>query len=1167
MKKVTLIKVAAAVLISAVLPVISVFASGFADTINNLVYSLEGVVDYANTNQKERFHQRMDEMPDEMRVILPFEVNGENRVFVSNDGSDLNDGSFEKPFKTVKRALKWVENIDASVRKKGMVIYLREGTYTVTDSLKMNGKHSGGYDAPLYISAYNNENVTFTSSNAIAIKDFVPVTDEEIKSRFYPEVREKIVEVSLKDYGITEYGTVFCQERDYQEQTTDPVLFCGEEQMTLARYPNNGVLRVGERVDDPAVHEAQPEGEKTFEWTMADDRAFNWKTLDETRVFAYFAYNYIPEYKKILALNKEKNTATVLGQFGTVNQRVFRTTAENTYYFYNVLEELDAEGEWYLDRKTGKLYIYPPSYSDENSIIYLSVKDNNIFEGSDIKNVVFNKIEFKNIVAAAINITYSDYIVVQNCKFINCSTGAVYLDCCTNSGVTTCYFLACPGNAVSMMQERYEDPYVYDLVPRNNFIQNNYIEGGKDKYSKFMSRGNGVVISHNLGVDSTHGHFGGDGINWYLEYNESVGGDKLQHDGAPYYTSGSVGDYIVARYNYLHHPSDLPMRGRGLYFDEGGSYFLAYGNIVHGGDYGSFAHNGKFGSWYNNIFLENRKAAATSANYFSNYKKHRERAFYTHETSWYCMANRHAIDPTVYNWIKIFPEHMEYFDNIYEYHDFLRSNPPNEMGEVEKWLLDANFFYLANNLHLGGGHEISLTARDTIIDENNFEVTKEDFADYDNGDFTVVNQKILDKMPGFEQIPMKKIGLIKDCDMWRDLKMGEFKTPMFPKSGYENRIAPADISFEWLKVSGASFYRLIIAEDENFENIVYDTVLGQPYAVVDLQPDKHYFYKIIAQSMAMCLDYEEVESEVYEFYTMTTDEANLVSKAEKKELRERLKFAKDLHDRIIEGTEPGQYPAGTKFDFLSYINNATAYMEETNVQGYIDDKLTELNRKIFDVQKTVKPGIVVPVDTNAANWEKVMSTEVAGGQDKAIKLENDAEGNLIMNTLMDRNVFIKNNQTIPYGAFATVKIKIDSLESWHMFAGIAFDGAFNGLSANNLYSLILSKDSAGEYSAEMQKYKREAGQTEFLTVPNDGIIKPGEWCDVAIGTIPTDEGTRFVVIVNDRLVYDYVDTFDNECYYTDSCFMSHRSSDTSQTEFAKSDLTYDEIMAIVNAAK
>ncbi len=1163
MKKKFLIKIIAAIAVCA-LPIANAYAEGFADTINNLVYTLDGVVDYNNTNSKERFHQRMDEMPDEIRVVLPFEVTGENCIFVSNDGSDSNDGSFEKPFKTVKRALKWVENIDAAVRKKGMVIYLREGTYTITEALKMNGKHSGAYDAPLYISAYNGENVTFTSSTAIPAADFKPVSDEAIKSRFYPEARESIVEVDLKDYGITDYGTLFSQERDYMTQTVDPVLFCDNEKMTLARYPNNNLLRVGERVDDPAVHEAQPDGEKSFEWKMADDRALNWATLDDTRVFAYFAYNYIPEYKRILAIDRDNLTATVRGQFGTVNQRVFRTTAENTYYFYNVLEELDTEGEWYLDRKTGKLYMFMPSYCSEDSVFYLSIKDNNIFDGNDMNNVVFNGIEFKNIVSKAINVTYGDYIVVQNCRFINCSAGAAYLDYCTNSGVTTCYFLGCPGNAVSMIQERYEDPYVYDLVPRNNFVQNCFIEGGRDTYSKIMVRANGAVISHNSAIDSTHGHFTGDGINWYLEYNESAGGDKIQNDGAPYYTGGSAGDYIIARYNYLHHPSDKPEYGRGLYFDEGGSYFLAYGNVLHGGDYGSFAHNGKFGSWYNNIFLENRKAAATSANYFSNYLKHRERAFYTHESSWYCMANRYAIDPTVYRWIKTFPEHQPYFENIYAYHDFINNNPTDEMGEVEKWLLEANYFYLANNLHLGGGHEIATTSRDTIINENNYEVKKEDFADYDNADFTVINPELLDKMPGFEQIPMKKIGIIKDCDMWRNLKMGEFKDPMFPKKEYEKRVSPADVNFEWLKVTGASFYRLIIAEDENFETVVYDTVLPQPYATVDLQPDKHYFYKIIAQSKAMCFNFEEVESEIYDFYTMTTEEANKVSRAEKKELRIRLLKAQEICNAIVEGTEPNQYPEGTKLEFQAYINNATAYMEKTNVQGYIDDKLVELNRKIFDVQKTVVPGTVVQIDTNADKWEKLVSSTVAGGQDKAIELVNDESGNLVLNTLMDRNVFVRNKQVIPYGSFATIKIKPDSLESWHLFAGLAFEKASNGLSSNDLYSIILSKDSNTNYSIELQKYKNEAGQTEFLTLVNDGIIKPGEWNDVAIGTIPCEDGTRFVAIANGKILYDYFDSFDNGCYYTESYFTVHRSVENNKSEFAKSDMTYEEIISVIN---
>ena len=31
------------------------------------------------------------------------------------------------------------------------------------------------------------------------------------------------------------------------------------------------------------------------------------------------------------------------------------------FYFLNVLEELDQPGEWFLDRKTGVLYFWPPA--------------------------------------------------------------------------------------------------------------------------------------------------------------------------------------------------------------------------------------------------------------------------------------------------------------------------------------------------------------------------------------------------------------------------------------------------------------------------------------------------------------------------------------------------------------------------------------------------------------------------------------------------------------------------------------------------------------------------------------------------------------------------------------------------------------------------------------
>jgi len=38
------------------------------------------------------------------------------------------------------------------------------------------------------------------------------------------------------------------------------------------------------------------------------------------------------------------------------------------YYAFNLLEEIDAPGEWYLNRSTGMLYLYPPTDPDASTI-------------------------------------------------------------------------------------------------------------------------------------------------------------------------------------------------------------------------------------------------------------------------------------------------------------------------------------------------------------------------------------------------------------------------------------------------------------------------------------------------------------------------------------------------------------------------------------------------------------------------------------------------------------------------------------------------------------------------------------------------------------------------------------------------------------------------------
>ena len=1130
----------------------SVYAKTFSETLDNAVKARNGLIDYSNMNTEERFKARRAESPEEWDVIMPFENKGEYTIYVSPDGNDRNRGTVDSPLKTVDAALNRVAQLDAGVRKKGVTIYLRKGEYTAHKSFGMNGKHSGAKDMPLFISSYNNENVEITSSDVIPLKDFKPVTDNSVLQRFYPDVRDKIVEVNLKDYGITEYGSIYyLSEYNKTYSKVQRQLYLDNEQLTLARYPNNETLRIGQGLYFGPMSSKDDYGQG-FEWTMADDVPLNWVNTGDIGVLGYFSYNYNPDYHRVISFDREKMSARCAGMLLWPDSGI-RTTTENTYYFYNVLEELDSEGEWFLDKYTGKLYLYPPEYAEEDSKIYLSTGENNLFEMKDTENVIFNGITFKNSAAKGINAENGKHIVVQNCKFSNLGSGGVYMTSCFGSGVTTSYFNACKTKAA-------------DLTNGGQcFIQNCMLEGGEME-SKFRVSCDCGVMSHNFVMDSTHGVFAGSGLNWYLEYNESVGGNKLQGDGGEFYTGGVLNTYMVCRYNYFHHPrATAGTYGRQLYFDEGGSNAICYNNIMQGGDYGSFNHNGKEGTYYNNIFVDTKKAAATSGNYYGQYVSFRQRALYTHSFSWWWMANAKKYDVTEYEWIRSYPEQEEYYDYIYKHHDFLKNNPTTEMGDAERWLLTANYFCIKNNILVNTENEINSNSLDTIINENNVSASHESFKDFSKGDFTVTDENVLKQIPDYEQIPMEKIGLIKDCDMWRNLKMGECKKPSYPKSGYENRVSPQGIFVSWQRVSGAPFYKLIVAEDENFEHIVLEQEVNVNNAKINLEPGKRYYFKVIATAMSRTLDYAESESPVSDFYTMTVEEANSVMKAEKKELRSAIAAAQRLCEAVIEGEQIGQYPVGTKQDLQMFINSALKYMEETNIQGYIDSKEAEVYRKMFDVQKNVILGNVVKLSADAAQWEKVENDETPGGQAKAIKIENGSDG-LIVNSQQENAMYVKNKETIPYGSFAVLKIKPDNIDrSWSVLGGLTFGTPKWGLNNNNFYSIILSKDGEGNPSIEFQCYKAESKRRIFLSYVNNGEIKANDWNEIAVGTIPYETGTRFVFIANGKVIYDYYDEFTNGCYYTDSYFMFNRNEIECQSEFAESDLTYDEIMNIINS--
>ena len=74
-------------------------------------------------------------------------------------------------------------------------------------------------------------------------------------------------------------------------------------------------------------------------------------------------YNWWNNIVRIKSIDRDARTITLAGDCS------YAIRPGDRYYVRNVLEELDAPGEWYLDKATDTLYFWPPD-NDPDPVVY-----------------------------------------------------------------------------------------------------------------------------------------------------------------------------------------------------------------------------------------------------------------------------------------------------------------------------------------------------------------------------------------------------------------------------------------------------------------------------------------------------------------------------------------------------------------------------------------------------------------------------------------------------------------------------------------------------------------------------------------------------------------------------------------------------------------------------
>ena len=105
-----------------------------------------------------------------------------------------------------------------------------------------------------------------------------------------------------------------------------------------------------------------------------------WARPQEGEIMIFPRYNWWNNILRIASIDRNTRIVTLAGNAS------YPIRPNDRYYFRNLFEELDAPGEWYLDRETWTLYFWPPA-GMETAPVYAPTLDT-IVAIQGAKNIV-----------------------------------------------------------------------------------------------------------------------------------------------------------------------------------------------------------------------------------------------------------------------------------------------------------------------------------------------------------------------------------------------------------------------------------------------------------------------------------------------------------------------------------------------------------------------------------------------------------------------------------------------------------------------------------------------------------------------------------------------------------------------------------------------------------
>lgn len=405
---------------------------------------------------------------------------------VAPTGKDDGPGTVARPFATVQRALEEARKTTGERR-----IVVQPGSYYLSKNLALGPQDSG-----LTISGDKAQPVVLSGGRLV---------------RGFKPWRGAILQADLSALGLPDLA--------FRE------LYYRGQRQPLARTPNLDPLHPRHGGFLYNARAVEPGSTTKLAYREGELDPAEWSHPERALVTSYSTANACYEncVSRVVKIDTEGRTLEL-------DHGVYAFEAGDRYYVSNVLEALDAPGEWYVDPEAKTLYFWPPGGKLQGEVVVPALDSIVSLEGDTkggplVTGVRLTGLALRDCRGAAVKLAGARNCAVTACDFRNVDLAVRLGDETHACRVAGCDITQTGQEPILLMG----DPAAHGRVS-DHVIDNNYIHDFG--YGDYNNAHAGVVLWSVSRCQVTHNHI---------------------HDGPRFGVSYNGGNDNVIAYNHLHH--------------------------------------------------------------------------------------------------------------------------------------------------------------------------------------------------------------------------------------------------------------------------------------------------------------------------------------------------------------------------------------------------------------------------------------------------------------------------------------------------------------------------------------------------------------------------------------------------------------------------------------